>query len=179
MATDNLSHAGHLIEKTTYVNHITLDKLEKVLAMMQGSNQKALLTYVDMSTQEVYKLAVKGELLLSNLTEVQCLNETQRYLCRILHEVGLELRSTAVCKGVRRTRDGSFTVQHALTHQHWTAPDVIQAIQQSRKARKSKSTQPGEDTGTARRRQEIEEDAVVTGDSHRLHLVLTSKAFGS
>ncbi|KAK6319448.1 hypothetical protein J4Q44_G00106590 [Coregonus suidteri] len=138
-----------------------------------------------MSTQEVYKLAVKGELRLLHFQpphftlKVQCLNETQRYLCRILHDVGLELRSTAVCKGVRRTRDGSFTVQHALTHQHWTAPDVIQAIQQSRKARKSKSTQPGEDTGTARRRQEIEEDAVVTGDSHRLHLVLTSKAFGS
>lgn len=110
------------------------------------------------------------------------MNETQRYLCRILHEVGLELRSTAVCKGVRRTRDGPFTLQHALTHQHWTSPDVIQAIRQyrsSRKASKAKHTQPGKDTGTASQRQEMAEEAAVTGDSHRLHSVLTSKAFGS
>uniref|UniRef100_A0A673XKX3 TruB pseudouridine (psi) synthase family member 2 n=1 Tax=Salmo trutta TaxID=8032 RepID=A0A673XKX3_SALTR len=188
MATDNFSHTGRLIERTTY-DHITRDKLEKVLAMMQGSNQKALLTYskVDMNTQEAYELAAKGKLrphgksppIMTGLRllhfqpphftlEVQCLNETQRYLCRILHEVGLELRSTAVCKGVCRTRDGPFTVQHALTRQHWTAPGVIQAIQQSRKATKIQE-----------RRQEIEEEAAVTGDYHRLHLVLTSKAFGS
>uniref|UniRef100_A0A4W5NZL5 TruB pseudouridine (psi) synthase family member 2 n=1 Tax=Hucho hucho TaxID=62062 RepID=A0A4W5NZL5_9TELE len=202
MATDNFSHTGRLIERTTY-DHITRDKLERVLAMMQGSNQKALLTYskVDMSTQEAYELAVKGELrpdgksppIMTGLRllhfqpphftlEVQCLNETQRYLCRILHEVGLELRSTAVCKGVRRTRDGPFTIQHALTHQHWTSPDVIQAIRQyrsSRKAGKAKHTQPGKDTGTASQRQEMAEEAAVTGDSHRLLSVLTSKAFGS
>ncbi|XP_024283458.1 mitochondrial mRNA pseudouridine synthase TRUB2 [Oncorhynchus tshawytscha] len=202
MATDNFSHTGRLIERTTY-DHITRDKLERVLAMMQGSNQKALLTYskVDMSTQGAYELAVKGELrpdgksppIMTGLRllhfqpphftlEVQCLNETQRYLCRILHEVGLELRSTAVCKGVRRTRDGPFTIQHALTHQHWTSPDVIQAIRQyrsSRKASKAKHTQPGKDTGTASQRQEMAEEAAVTGDSHRLHSVLTSKAFGS
>uniref|UniRef100_A0A8C7MMM3 TruB pseudouridine (psi) synthase family member 2 n=1 Tax=Oncorhynchus kisutch TaxID=8019 RepID=A0A8C7MMM3_ONCKI len=137
-------------------------QLEKVLAMIQGSNQKALLMYskVDMNTQEAYELAAKGKLhpdwisppIMTGLRllhfqpphytlEVQCLNETQRYLCRILHEVGLELRSTTVCKAVRRTSDGPFTVQHTLTRQHWTAPDVTQAIQQSRKARKSKSTQ--------------------------------------
>ncbi|XP_038826507.1 mitochondrial mRNA pseudouridine synthase Trub2-like [Salvelinus namaycush] len=129
---------------------------------------------MDMNNQEAYELAAKVKLrpdwkspsIMIGLRllhfqpphftlEVQCLNETQQYLCRILHEVGLELCSTAVCKGVRRTRDGPFTVQHALTRRHWTAPGVIQAIQQSRKARKSKSTQPGEDTGTARRRQEI------------------------
>ncbi|XP_031680754.1 mitochondrial mRNA pseudouridine synthase TRUB2-like [Oncorhynchus kisutch] len=155
-----------------YRSHVTRNtsQLEKVLAMIQGSNQKALLMYskVDMNTQEAYELAAKGKLhpdwisppIMTGLRllhfqpphytlEVQCLNETQRYLCRILHEVGLELRSTTVCKAVRRTSDGPFTVQHTLTRQHWTAPDVTQAIQQSRKARKSKSTQPGENTGTA------------------------------
>uniref|UniRef100_A0A6Q2ZNX9 Pseudouridine synthase II N-terminal domain-containing protein n=1 Tax=Esox lucius TaxID=8010 RepID=A0A6Q2ZNX9_ESOLU len=164
MGTDDFTHTGRLIERTTY-GHITRDKLERVLAMMQGSNQKALLTYshVDMNTQEAYEMAVKGELrpngksppIITGLRllhfqpphftlEVQCLNETQRYLCKVLHEVGLELRSTAVCKGVRRTRDGPFTLQHALTRQHWTVPDIIQAIQQhrsSRKTRKAKSTQ--------------------------------------
>ncbi|XP_042161165.1 mitochondrial mRNA pseudouridine synthase TRUB2-like [Oncorhynchus tshawytscha] len=183
MATD-FSHTGRLIERTTYEP-----------SLPHYTNQAFM---VDMNTQEAYELAAKGKLhpdwnsppIMTGLRllhfqpphytlEVQCLNETQRYLCRILHEVGLELRSTTVCKAVRRTSDGPFTVQHALTRQHWTAPDVTQAIHQSRKARKSKSTQPGENTGTARGRQEIEEEAAVTGDSHRLHLVLTSKAFVS
>lgn len=70
------------------------------------------------------------------LTDVQCLNETQKYLRKVVHEVGLELSSTAVCKGVRRTRDGPFTLQHALTHHHWTASDIMQAIQQYRPTRK-------------------------------------------
>ncbi|KAL0978153.1 hypothetical protein UPYG_G00166800 [Umbra pygmaea] len=197
MATDDFTHTGRLIEKTTF-GHITRDKLERVLAMMQGSNQKALLTYsnVDMSTQEAYEMAVKGELypdgksppILTGLRllhfqppyfrlEVQCLNETQRYLCKVLHEVGLELRSTAVCKGVRRTRDGHFTLQHALTRQHWAAPDIIRAIQQhrsSRKTRKAKSTQLGQAKGQANH---VEED-LISGDSHRLHSVLNTKAFG-
>uniref|UniRef100_A0A4W5MAS6 TruB pseudouridine (psi) synthase family member 2 n=1 Tax=Hucho hucho TaxID=62062 RepID=A0A4W5MAS6_9TELE len=174
MATDNFSHTGRLIERTTY-DHIIRDKLEKVLAMMQGSNQKALLTYIHHSFYIPIDL-YQFNPITYHTRDIQCLRKGLGQG----GEVGLELRSTAVCKGVRHTRDGPFTVQHALTRQHWTAPDVIQAIQQSRKARKSKSTQPGEDTGTAGRRQEIEEEeAAVTGDSHRLHLVLTSKAFGS
>ena len=42
--------------------HITKDKLERVLAMLQGANQKALLLYsnVDMRSQEAYEMAVQG-----------------------------------------------------------------------------------------------------------------------
>lgn len=71
-------------------------------------------------------------------TEVQCLNETQKYLRKIVHEIGLELRSTAVCKGVRRTRDGCFTLQDALTRNHWTASDIRGAIQQYHSTKKNK-----------------------------------------
>ncbi len=74
-------------------------------------------------------------------SEVQCVNETQKYLCKLIHEVGLELRTSAVCSGVRRTRDGPFKVENALTRQHWTAGSVIQAIahfsKTTRKIRKS------------------------------------------
>lgn len=74
-------------------------------------------------------------------TEVQCLNETQKYLRKVVHEIGLELRSTAVCKGVRRTRDGLFTLQEALIRQHWNAADIQLAIQEwrSKKRRKRRS----------------------------------------
>ncbi|XP_034725725.1 mitochondrial mRNA pseudouridine synthase TRUB2 [Etheostoma cragini] len=149
-ATDDFSHTGRVVERSTF-GHIKQDKLDKVLAMLQGANQKALLMYsnVDMHSQEAYEMAVQGLLgpegksqpILTGLRclhfqppnftlEVRCLNETQKYLRKVVHEIGLELRSTAVCKGVRRTRDGPFTLQDALTHHHWTASNVIQAIRQ-------------------------------------------------
>lgn len=56
------------------------------------------------------------------------MNETQRFLRKLVHEVGLELRTNAVCTKVRRTRDGPFKMEDALTHHHWTAEDIIPAI---------------------------------------------------
>lgn len=69
------------------------------------------------------------------------MNETQKYLRKLIHEVGLELRTSAVCAGVRRTRDGPFKVENTLTRQHWTVDSIIQAIahfsKTTRKIRKS------------------------------------------
>ncbi|KAM4582119.1 pseudouridylate synthase TRUB2, mitochondrial [Fundulus diaphanus] len=158
MATRDFTDTGRVVERSTY-GHITREKMERVIAMLEGANQKALRMYssVDMSSQEAYELAAKGLLgpdgksvpILTGLRcvhfqppnftlEVQCLNETQKYLRKVVHEMGLELRSTAVCKGVRRTRDGPFTLQHALTRHRWTAADVAQAIRQHRSGKRSK-----------------------------------------
>ncbi|XP_074526252.1 pseudouridylate synthase TRUB2, mitochondrial [Halichoeres trimaculatus] len=157
-ATDDFSHTGRVVERSTY-DHITQDKLERVLAVLEGANQKALLTYsnIDMRSQEAYEMAVQGLLvpdgksppILTGLRcthfqppnftlEVQCLNENQKYLCKVVHEIGLELRSTAVCKGVRRTRDGPFTLQDALTRHQWTAFDVKKAIKKYQLSKKGK-----------------------------------------
>lgn len=162
MATADFSHTGKVVERSTF-GHITLDKLERVLAMLQGVNQKALLLYsnVDMSSQEAYEMAAQGSLgpdgktvpILTGLRcihfqppnftlEVQCVNETQKYLRKVVHEIGLELRSTAMCKGVRRTRDGPFTLQDALTRQHWTVSDVKEAVRQYHMSRKGKEYKP-------------------------------------
>ncbi|KAF7664350.1 hypothetical protein LDENG_00180150 [Lucifuga dentata] len=158
-ATDDFAHTGRVVERSTY-DHITQDKLDRVLAMLQGANQKALLMYsnIDMSSQEAYEMAVQGLLgpegksvpILTGLRcicfqpphftlEVQCINETQKYLRKVVHEIGLELRSTAVCKGVRRTRDGLFTLQDALIHHRWTASDVMHAIYQYHASKKMKN----------------------------------------
>lgn len=56
------------------------------------------------------------------------MNETQRFLRKMVHEVGLELHTNAFCTRVRRTRDGPFKMEDALTHHHWTAEDIIPAI---------------------------------------------------
>lgn len=87
------------------------------------------------------------------------MNETQKYLRKLIHEVGLELRSTAACSGVRRTRDGPFKVENALARQHWTTDYIIQAIAHfrstTRKIRKSETCrQTGVQSNTSTRIQE-------------------------
>ncbi|XP_047437925.1 mitochondrial mRNA pseudouridine synthase TRUB2 [Mugil cephalus] len=193
-ATHDFSHTGQVIERSTY-GHISHDKLERVLAMLEGVNQKTLLMYsnLDMKSQEAYEMAVQGLVgpegksspILTGLRcvrfqppnftlEVQCLNETQKYLRKVVHEIGLELRSTAMCKGVRRTRDGLFSVQDALTRHHWSAAHIEEAIRQyhstkkNRKRSQSQSRKPalpalpaGEENITAAQQNEASDDAVV------------------
>ncbi|NWY39703.1 TRUB2 synthase, partial [Sylvia atricapilla] len=148
-ATDDFSDTGNLVEKTTF-DHITREKLERILAVIQGTNQKALLMYsnIDMKTQEAYELAVKGLIrpmgksppiitavrclqfaLPEFQLEIHCLHETQQYLRKMVHEIGLELKSSAVCTQVRRIRDGVFTVDDALPRTQWNLQSIQEAIQ--------------------------------------------------
>ncbi|KAM6399877.1 LOW QUALITY PROTEIN: pseudouridylate synthase TRUB2, mitochondrial [Rhynochetos jubatus] len=147
-ATDDFSDTGNLVEKTTF-DHITREKLERILAVIQGTNHKALLMHsnIDMKTQEAYELAVKGLIrpmgksppiitairclqftLPEFQLEIHCLHETQQYLRKIIHELGLELKSSAVCTQVRRTRDGVFTLDDALLRSQWNLQSVQNAI---------------------------------------------------
>nr|XP_023961896.1 mitochondrial mRNA pseudouridine synthase TRUB2 isoform X1 [Chrysemys picta bellii] len=151
-ATDDFSDTGRLIEKTTF-DHITGDKLERILAVIQGTNHKALLMYsnIDLKTQEAYELAVEGLIRPMEKTpplitairclqfappefqlEIQCLHETQQYLRKIVHEIGLELKSTAVCTQVRRIRDGFFTLDNALPRTHWNLQNIRNSIKDSK-----------------------------------------------
>ncbi|XP_014426984.1 pseudouridylate synthase TRUB2, mitochondrial isoform X1 [Pelodiscus sinensis] len=151
-ATDDFSDTGKLIEKTTF-DHVTRDKLERILAVIQGTNHKALLMYskIDLKTQEAYELAVEGLIRPMEKTpplitairclqfappefqlEIQCLHETQKYLRKVVHEIGLELKSTAVCTQVRRIRDGFFTLDSALLRTHWNLRNIRKSIQDSR-----------------------------------------------
>lgn len=63
------------------------------------------------------------------LLEVQCMHETQKQLRSLVHEVGLELKTTAVCSQVRRTRDGFFTLDDALLRTQWNLCSIQDAIQ--------------------------------------------------
>ncbi|XP_015270414.1 PREDICTED: probable tRNA pseudouridine synthase 2, partial [Gekko japonicus] len=151
-ATDDFSDTGKLIEKTTF-DHITGEKLERILSVIQGSNHKALLqcANIDLKTQEAYELAVRGLIrpmensppLITAIRclqfappefhlEIHCLHETQQYLRKIIHEIGLELKSTAVCTQVRRVRDGAFTLDDALLRTQWTLHNIRNAILRSR-----------------------------------------------
>ncbi|XP_051836058.1 pseudouridylate synthase TRUB2, mitochondrial isoform X2 [Antechinus flavipes] len=150
-ATDDFSDEGRLIEKTTY-DHVTPEKLSRILAVIQGSHQKAMVTYsnLDLKTQEAYEMAVKGlirpmdksPMLITGirclkfappefLLEIQCMHETQQLLRRVVHEIGLELKSSAVCTQVRRTRDGVFTLEDALLRTQWNIHNIQTSIQKA------------------------------------------------
>jgi len=60
--------------------------------------------------------------------EVHAVNETCTYLAKLVHEVGLELRSSAVCTALRRLRYGKFTPQHALLTKHCRARAIVDNI---------------------------------------------------
>ncbi|NWS50749.1 TRUB2 synthase, partial [Probosciger aterrimus] len=130
-------------------DHITREKLERVLAVIQGTNHKALLMHsnIDMKTQEAYELAVRGLIRPMGKSppiitavrclqfappefqlEIHCLHETQKYLRKVVHEIGLELKSSAVCTQVRRTRDGVFTLDDALLRSQWNLQNIRNAI---------------------------------------------------
>ena len=47
---------------------------------------------------------------------------------KLVHSLGLELRTTAVCKQVRRIRFGHFTLSHALLQKQWDVKSVIDNI---------------------------------------------------
>lgn len=149
-ATADFSDAGKVVEKTTF-DHISREKFERVLAMIQGANQKSLIMHsnVDLKSEEAYDLAVQGQLrpkvksppLILALRclefsppdftlEIRCMHETQKYLRKVIHEIGLELRSTAVCNKVRCIRDGPFTLDCALTRTHWNLDSVRNAIKE-------------------------------------------------
>ncbi|XP_037364038.1 pseudouridylate synthase TRUB2, mitochondrial-like [Talpa occidentalis] len=165
-ATDDFCEDGRLLEKTTY-DHVTREKLDRILALIQGSHQKALVMYsnLDLQTQEAYEMAVRGlirpmspsPMLVTGirclhfappefLLEVQCVHETQKQLRRLVHEIGLELKSSAVCTQVRRTRDGFFTLDDALLRTRWdvhSIQDAIQAAAPRVAAGLEKSLKPG------------------------------------
>ncbi|XP_045419257.1 mitochondrial mRNA pseudouridine synthase TRUB2 isoform X1 [Lemur catta] len=168
-ATDDFCEDGRLVEKTTY-DHVTREKLDRILAVMQGSHQKALVMHsnLDLKTQEAYEMAVRGLIRPTNkspmliigirclhfappefLLEVQCMHETQKQLRKLVHEIGLELKTTAVCTQVRRTRDGIFTLDDALLRTQWDLHSILDAIQAAAPrvaAELEKSLRPGLDT---------------------------------
>ena len=61
--------------------------------------------------------------------EIHAANESCTYMTKLIHEIGLELRSSAVCTGLRRIRYGHFTLTHALLTKHCDAQSIAENIE--------------------------------------------------
>lgn len=51
------------------------------------------------------------------------------YLKAIIHDLGLKLRSNAICTQVFCIQDGLFNIRHALLSKHWTLQNIVTNIQ--------------------------------------------------
>ncbi|OQV11881.1 ATP-dependent RNA helicase DDX42 [Hypsibius exemplaris] len=148
LRTDNYMEAGRVIEKTPF-GFITKGAVERFLAFYQGQFQKAIIASygVSPSSQEAYELHSRGLLRPASTStqliyqircidfqlpyftlEIHCINETDRFLLKVLNDVAEDMKSSAVCTRMRRIRYGNLTLDMALLRKHWTAGDIIKAI---------------------------------------------------
>lgn len=166
VAMDDFTSKGRPKERSTF-RHVSEEKLDRVISAIQSSHQKAMFSSsdVDLQTQEAYDMAVKGLIRPKdqritliygikclkfdppNFTlEIQCINESYYYLAHLIHEIGLQLKSTAHCTQVRRVRHGNFNIADALLRKHWTVQDIIQNIYHLRHRAKLFVQAPDEDS---------------------------------
>ncbi|XP_022113066.2 mitochondrial mRNA pseudouridine synthase TRUB2 isoform X2 [Pieris rapae] len=144
-ATDTYFWNGRTMERTTYSN-VTREKMDKVIAHMQAAHQKTMyqLSGLHMESQTTYDLAAKGLIRPVNsklpviyglkcvhfappdfTLEIQSVNEYEKYLWTIIHDVGVQLKSSAYCTGVQCIRQGKFNLEHALLRKHWKLQHII------------------------------------------------------
>jgi tRNA U55 pseudouridine synthase TruB len=154
LATQDFTPTGKIIEKTTY-KHVSRARLDRITAAIQAGHQKQMFKSagVDLQSQEAYDLACQGLLrpvaqsdkstlgpVLYGIRcihfhapdftlEIHAVNESSVYLMKLVHEIGIELRSTAVCTGLRRLRYGHFTLAHALLTKHCDARSITENIE--------------------------------------------------
>ncbi|GFX16721.1 mitochondrial mRNA pseudouridine synthase Trub2 [Trichonephila clavipes] len=147
-ASDTFMADGKIRERSTY-SHIRQSSLDRLLASIQSCNQALSYRYskLDIHSQAAYELASKGLIRPSGKTdpiiygircidfnlpgftlEIQCINETDTYLAELVHQIGVYLKSSAVCVQLRRTQFGYFTLEHALLRKHWTLEHILNNI---------------------------------------------------
>ncbi|XP_076046579.1 pseudouridylate synthase TRUB2, mitochondrial-like isoform X2 [Oratosquilla oratoria] len=148
-ASDDFSHEGKIVEKSKW-GHVTRGKFEKMLMLIQASHQRMMLDSVglDLQSQEIYDLLSQGTLirpadkaspLLYSIKqkifsppdftiEVACIGEDGTYLQALVNEIGLLLKTNAVCTGIRCIRFGPWTLDHALLQKHWQLQHILPAI---------------------------------------------------
>ena len=71
-------------------------------------------------------------ILVSVLSEIHCTNEKTAFLMKLVHQLGLTMKSTATCTQLRRIRLGNFTLDNALVKQEWDSENIIQSISDCR-----------------------------------------------
>lgn len=64
------------------------------------------------------------------VTEVQSVNEYDKYLWTIIHDLGVQLKTAAYCTGVQCTRQGKFEIELALLRKHWQLQHIVKNMEE-------------------------------------------------
>lgn len=153
-ATDSFYPDGNFIERTTY-RHVNKAKLDKVCGAAQSGHQSLMFQYagVNPNSQEAYELASRGlirpdddqtppilygvkciDFNLPDFTlELHAINEYNNYLAQLVNDIGLQLKTTAVCTHLHRLRYGVFTLEYALLLKQWHLQDIMRNIKKCRR----------------------------------------------
>ena len=62
------------------------------------------------------------------ISEIHSINENDLYFKEVIHDIGLKLKSTAVCTHIHRQRYGPFTLKHALLMQQWSLENILKNL---------------------------------------------------
>ncbi|XP_033228000.1 mitochondrial mRNA pseudouridine synthase Trub2 [Belonocnema kinseyi] len=148
-ATDTHFITGKIIEKSTY-QFLRRTHIDRVCAAMQSSHQKKMFEVcgIDIQSQAAYELAVKGLIrpldnripMLYSIKcvdfqspeftiEIVCINENEMYLKSIIHELGMEMKSTATCSQIHCFQYGIFNVEQALLTKSWNLRSILESIE--------------------------------------------------
>ncbi|XP_039257026.2 pseudouridylate synthase TRUB2, mitochondrial-like [Styela clava] len=128
LATTKFHNDAKVTERTTW-DHISETKITRLLCMIQGSYRNAFIksSNLDLDSQLAYEMASKGllrpqtptgpmimDIKLHKLNppdfviDITCITESGQFLRKLIHEIGLELRSTAICTKVHCYRNAIF-----------------------------------------------------------------------
>ncbi|XP_072015067.1 pseudouridylate synthase TRUB2, mitochondrial-like [Amphiura filiformis] len=146
-ATDSHDPEGKIWEKTTY-NHVTRDKLDCIIGSIHRETQKTIIRGLLHPVGETPPLILNAKCVDFNPPdfelELECLSASSQYLRFMIHDIGLELKSSAVATQIRCIRDGPFTLEHALLRKHWKLPYIIEGIAKCRNLVKHSQLVPPE-----------------------------------
>lgn len=66
-------------------------------------------------------------------SEVQAVNEYDKYLWTLVHDLGMQLRTSAHCTGVQCIRQGKFDLDVALLRKHWQLDHIVDNMDRCRR----------------------------------------------
>jgi len=149
LASRTFRDDGKIFMKATY-KHIKREYYERILSKIEAAQRGEMfkMAGIDLRSEEAHKVA-SGAMALPPTTQtkpiiyavrsvhfelpdftiqVQCINEQEEFLAELINEIGLAVKSVALCTGIRCIQYGPFTVEHALLDKHWTLENIIENI---------------------------------------------------
>lgn len=149
-ASRNFRSDGKIIAKEKY-GHLTVERFHRVLTKFEADQRHLMykVAGVAMGTEEAYQAVLNRNLVPPSKDKVcpfvyslkplvfkppefsiriECLNENDIFLAEMIHNIGIAMRSAAICTSIRLFEHGPFKVENALLLKHWTLENVIENI---------------------------------------------------